>query len=181
MEDLKQEIVTAQCLWSIDYHSNWCVILAVNCSCITTGFILLQLRADNKCYPSHFGSITWNKRESHYSQAKIEIYGLWNALQAYRLYIIGVKNIWVEIDTSYIKGMLNNPDIQPGAAVWIVSIRLLQFELVHVPGQLHTSLDGLSITCYLSKWPIRRGWCGQLAWQNNEFCHHPDELLAFLG
>src|SRR5882724_4057506 len=42
--------------------------------------------------------------------------------------------------------MLNNPDIQPGAAVnrWIVGIRLFQFELVHVPGCLHTGPDGLS-------------------------------------
>jgi len=74
-------------------------------------------------------------RESHYSQAKIEIYDLWNTLQAYRLYIIGVKNLQVEIDVSYIKGVLNNPDIQPGAVVnrWIVSIKLFKFELVHVP------------------------------------------------
>ena len=100
------------------------------------GFILLQLRADNKCYPSQFGSITWNKRESHYSQAKIEIYGLWHILQAYRLYGISVKDLQVEIDMSYIKGMLNYLDIQPGAAVnrWIVGIKLFQFELVHVPG-----------------------------------------------
>jgi len=75
------------------------------------GLHLLQLRADNKHYTSRFGSITWNERESHYSQAKIEIYGLWHALQAYRLYIIGVKNLWVEIDVRYIKGMLNNLDI----------------------------------------------------------------------
>src|SRR5882724_10027023 len=52
MEDLNQAIVTALCLWPMDYHSNQCVILAVYSSCITMGFILLQLRADNKCYPS---------------------------------------------------------------------------------------------------------------------------------
>src|SRR5882724_10407443 len=42
--------------------------------------------------------------------------------------------------------MLNNPDIQPGAAVnrWIVGIKLFQFKLVHVPGHLHTGPDGLS-------------------------------------
>ena len=114
MEDLKQVIITAPCLQLIDYHSDWCVILAVNSSCIATSFILLQLGADNKHYPSCFSSITWNERESHYSQAIIEIYGLWRTLQAYRLYIIGVKNLQVKIDASYIKGMLNNPDIQPG-------------------------------------------------------------------
>jgi len=42
--------------------------------------------------------------------------------------------------------MLNNLDIQPGTAVnrWIVGIKLFQFELVHVPGCLHTGPDGLS-------------------------------------
>src|SRR5882724_7985788 len=146
MEDLKQAIITAPCLRPIDYRSDLCVILVVDSSCIATGFILLQLGADSKRYPSQFGSITWNKRESCYSQAKIEIYSLWHTLQAYRLYIIGVKNLRVEIDASYIKGMLNNPDIQPGAAVnrWIVGIKLFQFELVRIPGRLHTGPDGLS-------------------------------------
>ena len=92
MEDLKQAVVTAPCLRPIDYHSDRWVILAVDSSCIATGFILFQLGADGKHYPSHFGSITWNERESRYSQAKIEIYGLWCTLQAYRLYIIGIKN-----------------------------------------------------------------------------------------
>ena len=42
--------------------------------------------------------------------------------------------------------MLNNPDIQPGAAVnrWIVGIKLFHFELVHVPGTQHNGPDGLS-------------------------------------
>src|SRR5882724_4905828 len=119
----------------IDYHCDWTVILAIDSSCIATRFILLQLGADGKWYPSHFGSITWNNWELHYSQAKIEIYSLWCALQAYQLYIIGIRNLRVEINVSYIKGMLNNPDIQPGAAMnrWIVGIKLF-FELVHVLG-----------------------------------------------
>src|SRR5882724_3141841 len=42
--------------------------------------------------------------------------------------------------------MLNNLDIQPGTVVnrWIIDIKLFLFELVHVPGHLHTGLDGLS-------------------------------------
>ena len=52
----------------------------------------------------------------------------------------------MEIDASYIKGMLNNLDIQLGTAMnrWIVGIKLFHFELVHVPGTLPTGLDGLS-------------------------------------
>ena len=42
--------------------------------------------------------------------------------------------------------MLNNLDIQPGAAVnrWIIGIKLFHFDLVHVPGTLHNAPDGLS-------------------------------------
>ena len=156
MEDLKQAIVMAPCLRLIDYHCDRWVILAVNSSCIATGFILLQLSADSKRYPSHFGSITWNNQESCYSQAKIEIYGLWHALQAYHLYIIGIKNLCVEINASYIKGMLNNPDIQPGTAVnrWIVGIKLFHFDLIHVLGKLHDALDSLSYHAQLLMDPI---------------------------
>ena len=70
----------------------------------------------------------------------------WSAHQAYWLYIIGVKNLWVEIDVSYIKGILINPDIHSDSVVnrWIIVIKLFQFELVHVPGDFHMGPDGLS-------------------------------------
>jgi hypothetical protein len=57
------------------------------------------------------------EHESQYSQAKLELYGLFRALRAYCIYIIGVKNLVVEVDTEYLKGMLNNPDIQPNATI----------------------------------------------------------------
>ena len=47
MEDLKQEVVTSPCLWPIDYHMDQCVILAIDLSCIATGFILSQLGMDD--------------------------------------------------------------------------------------------------------------------------------------
>jgi len=62
----------------------------------------------------------------------------------------------VEINMSYIKGMLNNPDIQPGAAVnrRIAGIKLFQFDLVHIPGCLHMGLDSLSHCASSPKNPI---------------------------
>jgi hypothetical protein len=86
------------------------------------------------------------ERESRYSQAKLELYGLFRALRAYHIYIIGVKNLVVEVDTKYLKGMLNNPDIQPNATInqWIAGILLFDFKLVHVPAIHHTAADGLS-------------------------------------
>jgi hypothetical protein len=46
-----------------------------------------------------------------------------------------VKNLIVEVDTKYLKGMLNNPDIQPNTTInqWIAGILLFDFKLVHVP------------------------------------------------
>ena len=86
-----------------------------------------------------------NERESKYSQPKLELYGLFRSLRAARLWIIGVKNLIVEVDAKYIKGMLNNPDIQPNATInhWIAGILLFDFTLVHVPGATHAA-DSLS-------------------------------------
>jgi hypothetical protein len=55
---------------------------------------------------------------------KLELYSLFRALCAYCIYIIEVKNLIVEIDTKYLKGMLNNPDIQPNMTINQVSYSL---------------------------------------------------------
>jgi hypothetical protein len=118
----------------------------VDSSYIGVGFILLQLGDDGKRYPSRFGSITWSERESRYSQAKIELYGLFRALHSLKIYIIGVSNLAVEMDASYIKGMLNRPDIHPAAVLnrWIAAVKLFDFVLRHVPAEKMPGADGLS-------------------------------------
>ena len=146
-EDLKEAVVTAPALRPLDYTSNAAVIVAVDTSWIAVGFFLCQCsQADPKqrIY-NRFGSITLNDREARFSQPKLEIYGLFRALRALRLYIIGVRNLVVETDARYIKGMLANPDIQPSASInrWIVAILTFHFELVHVKGTFHGP-DGLS-------------------------------------
>jgi hypothetical protein len=57
-----------------------------------------------------------------------------------------VKNLVVEVDAKYLKGMLNNPDIQPNTTInrWIAGILLFDFKLVHVPAIHHMAADGLS-------------------------------------
>ncbi|KAG5347712.1 hypothetical protein C0989_011545, partial [Termitomyces sp. Mn162] len=54
-------------------------------------------------------------------------------------------NLIIEVDARYIKGMLQNPDIQPSASMnrWIMAILMFHFELVHVKGTFHGP-DGLS-------------------------------------
>lgn len=146
MEMLKHLLITSPALRAIDYLSERMVYLVVDSSWKAMGCVLLQVGEDGVEYPSRFGSITWNEREQAYSQAKIELYGLFRALRAYRLYIVGVKNLTVRTDAKYIKGMLNNPDIQPNAAInrWIAAIQLFTFTLEHIPGTAMGPADGLS-------------------------------------
>lgn len=147
MADLKEALLTSPALRPIDYHSTSSVILAVDTSHIAVGCILSQCDVDNPKlrYIARFGSITLNEREARFSQPKLELYGLYRALRAWKIHLIGYRNIVVEVDAKYIKGMLANPDIAPSASInrWILSILMFHFTLVHVPGT-HHGPDGLS-------------------------------------
>jgi Integrase zinc binding domain/RNase H-like domain found in reverse transcriptase len=147
MDDLRQALLKSPALRPIDYDSTAPVILSVDTSHIAVGFILSQCSTENPKFRHHarFGSITLNERECRFSQPKLELYGLYRALRQLKLYLIGVRNLIVEVDAKYIKGMLKNPDIAPSASInrWIVSILMFHFELVHVPGT-HHGPDGLS-------------------------------------
>ena len=145
--DLKQVLLNSPALWPIDYASDSPIILAVDTSPITVGFYLCQANPNmlKKCYYAQFGSLPLNNRECCFSQPKLELYGLYRALRAYKIFIVGVRNLTVEVDARYIKGMLNNPDLAPLASVnhWIVAILTFHFELQHVPGK-HHGPDSLS-------------------------------------
>ena len=67
MAALKTAIVESPALRPLDYKCDREVILAVDSSIIGVGYILSQIGADGKRYPSRFGSITWNERERNYS------------------------------------------------------------------------------------------------------------------
>lgn len=146
MEVMKQLVIDSPAIRPLDYESEREVILAVDSSVIAVGYILSQIGKDSLRYPSRFGSITWNEVERRYSQSKIELFGLFRALRDVRTYIIGVNNLVVEVDARYIKGMINNPDIQPNATInrWIAGILLFDFTLRHVPAKQHAAADGLS-------------------------------------
>jgi len=47
----------------------------------------------------------------------LELYDLFQALNATKLWLIGAKELVVEVDVQYIKGMLNKPDLHPNAAM----------------------------------------------------------------
>ena len=143
---LKQQISSAPILRPIDYRSMRPVILSVDSSKDAAGMILAQEDENGRRRPARYGSIPMSERESRYSQAKLELFGLYRALRHWSLYLIGVKRLIVEVDAKYIKGMLNSPDLQPNATTnrWIQGILLFPFELVHVPAKLHKGPDALS-------------------------------------
>ena len=147
MDDLRNALLQSPALRPIDYTSEAPVILSVDTSHIAVGYILSQCSTENpnNRYHARFGSITLNERECRFSQPKLELYGLYRALRQLKLYLIGVRNLIVEVDAKYIKGMLRNPDVAPSASInrWIVSILMFHFDLVHVPGT-HHGPDGLS-------------------------------------
>ena len=146
-EDLKQALLNSPALWPINYLIDSPVVLAVDTSSIAIGFYLCQADTENpkKRYFTCFGSIALNEWEQRFSQPKLELYELFRALHVYKIFIIGIRNLIVEVDARYIRGMLNNPDIAPSTSLnrWIVFILTFHFELRHVPGKLHGP-DGLS-------------------------------------
>ena len=137
MQYLKDTICQSPALHCLDYESGQEVILVINTSLIMVVFILSQEGDDGKHYPNHFGSIRLSNVESHYSQVKLELYGLFHALPAVRIFIFGVNNFTVEMDAKYIQDRLTT---------WISS-----------PKQLST--NGLQAShshpCYPSHWS---GW-----------------------
>jgi hypothetical protein len=145
-EDLKSALLSSPALRAINYDSPQPVILSVDTSYIAIGHILSQCDEKNPRlrYISPFGSITLNDREAGFSQAKLEVCGLYRSIRALKLHLIGLRNLIVEVDAKYIKGMLAHPDLVPSASInrWIISILTFHFELVHVPSAFHGP-DGL--------------------------------------
>ena len=173
-EDLKQALLSSPALRPIDYSSEAPVILAVDTSHIAIGFYLCQCDPNepSRRFYARFSSITLNDRECSFSQAKLELYGLFRALRALKIYLIGVRNLVVEVDARYIKGMLANPDLDPSATInrWIMGILLFHFVLVHVPGTMHGP-DGMS---------RRKPQPSDKPEPDNDFDDWIDEMYGFL-
>lgn len=145
--DLKEAVLTSPALRALDYTSDNPVILGVDTSYIAVGYFLAQRALDHPKgrYFNRFGSITLNARESRFSQPKLEVYGLFRSLMTLKRYLLGVRNLEVEMDAQYVRQMLRKPDIAPSASInrWIIAILAFHFELTHVPGASHGA-DGLS-------------------------------------
>ena len=84
--------------------------------------------------------------EARYGQSKLELYGLYQALQEYRVHLVGVPKLIVEMGALCIKGMINCPNPQNSDPLnrWIKGILMYDFKLVHIAGKKHKAPDALS-------------------------------------
>jgi len=76
MQHLKNAICLSPVLHHLNYEFGREVILAVDTSLIAIRYILSQEDDDRKRYPNHFRLLMLMDIESQYSQAKLELYGL---------------------------------------------------------------------------------------------------------
>ena len=163
MQCLKDAIINSSALCCLDYESSLKIILAVDTSVITVRYILSQLGEDSRHYSNHFSSLSLTEVESCYSQAILKLYGLFHALHVLCIFIFGLTNFTIKIDAKYIKGMINNPDLQPNMSInqWITCILLFSFCLIHVPMTHHIGTNRLShhlIKTCLRKTTSKIGW-----------------------
>ena len=108
IEDLKRVLLESPLLHPIDCKADVSIILSVNTSYIVVSFILSQCDPVNLRLRYHvrIGFITLNDHESCFFQSKLELYGLFRALRALKLYFISICNLIIKVDAKYIKGTL---------------------------------------------------------------------------
>ena len=170
---LKDAIYHSFALQWLDYKSGRQIVLAIDTSMIVARFILLQEGEDGKRYLNRLCSISLMEVKSHYSQAKLELYGLFRALQAVQIFIFGVANLTVEMDTKYVKGMINNPDLQSNTTInqWIAGILLFHLgSYTSLPTVIQVQM-GCPINHHLStthqkRMTMRTGWTMHIPFQS---------------
>ncbi len=82
-------------------------------------------------YPIVFSSITFNDREVHYLQPKLELYGVFQALkvECHQLHNIHFQ---LTVDAGFLAQMMKSPDLLNAAMMrWITYIQLFTFERWH--------------------------------------------------
>jgi hypothetical protein len=156
--ELKRLISTAPVLIKLDYDAakqmshldvlprasdHGLVIVGIDSCQNGTGWILFQMVEKEK-HPVIFGSCTFNDTESRYSQAKLELYGVFRAIKDLRHRIWGI-HFRIDVDAKFLIEMVKQPDL-PNAPMtrWISYIALFDYVMNHVPAASHTGADGLS-------------------------------------
>ena len=157
-KELKCLISTAPVLVKLDYDAaklmtrldplpraskHGLVIVGVDSCQNGTGWILFQMVEKDK-HPVIFGSCTFSETESRYSQAKLELYGVFRAIKDLRHRVWGI-HFRIDINAKFLIEMVKQPDL-PNAPMtrWISYIALFDYVMNHVPAMAHAGVDGLS-------------------------------------
>jgi len=95
-------------------------------------------------HPVIFGSCTFNDTESRYSQAKLELYGVFRAVKDLCHRIWGI-HFQIDVDVKFLIEMVKQPNF-PNAPMmrWISYIVLFNYIMNHVLADKHAGVDGLS-------------------------------------
>jgi len=119
------------------------VIVGIDLCQNGAGWILFQMVEKEK-HPVIFGSCTFNDTESRYSQAKLELYGVFRAIKDLRHRVWGI-HFRIDIDAKFLIEMVKQPNL-PNAPMtrWISYIALFDYVMNHVPATAHAGVDGLS-------------------------------------
>jgi hypothetical protein len=155
MEKLKQAMTSATVLVRLDYvaarlitlppraSDEGLVIVAVDSCSNGAGWIIFQHRKEEK-HPALYGSCTFSEVETHYSQPKCELYGVFRALKHLRHRIWGM-HFRLDVDAKFLVEMIKAPDL-PNAPMtrWVLYLSLFDFEVNHVSADKHIAPDGLS-------------------------------------
>jgi len=118
---------------------NGLVIIGMDSCQNGSGWILYQMVEKDK-HLVIFSSCTFNDAESRYSQAKLELYGVFRAVKDLQHRIWGI-HFHIDIDEKFLIEMVKQPDL-PNAPMtrWISYITLFDYIMNHVPAQSHTQL-----------------------------------------
>ena len=144
-EELKRLVGRDITLKKLDYGPQAGLIkLSVDSSNIAAGAVLTQEDPQGLDRPVLYESIVFSKRESEYSQSKLELCGVAKVLKKLQTTLWG-QHFQLRVDAKCLIGMINNPSL-PNAPMnrWIAFIQLFSFELVHVSAKNFTLPDGLS-------------------------------------
>ena len=144
-EELKRIVGTDITLKKLDYGPQAGLIkLSVDSSNIAAGAVLTQQDPQGLDRPVLYESVVFSKRESEYSQSKLELCGVAKILKKLQTTLWG-QHFQLRVDAKCLIGMINNPSL-PNAPMnrWIAFIQLFSFDLIHVPAKDFTLPDGLS-------------------------------------
>ncbi len=147
MDKIKQAVVDCPSIRPLSDDPAVETVLQVDSSYKGCGLTCYQVDPQDpkKRYYARFASLPFDERQARFLQAKRELYGIKRALEYMQYWLLGHRNLVLETDAMYIKGMLDNPGMGPNATInrWIEQILMFHFRIRHVKGKTFTP-DGLS-------------------------------------